>query len=380
MDILEKLNYLNETKELIKNKIKDLGGEVTGETTFRNYATILDEVYEDSPKVTGEGTSITLNNTKQGKLELELKGNLEVKSGGVTSIPTDNPFTFLSLAQPTREMTVPQITTTQITDDFESTDMSKFNSFILVAPAGSKDSLCDIRIICFNKNKVKFYLDSSTHTLKHNANDVSPYVFPKMYKWRAGRIFSETNYSYNDASQGSWTYEDMFNPNNFKWDFSNPYNQIIFTNTNIYTDNTYTDIYIAEPTPLIKTVTGSQTITIDENTFPLSLGTIEMAKVSSHTDKFEKSNGNWVVANKVQKIASYNGETITTDYVSSTGGLDTGAIVYYNSNETLTITDNTLIGQLDNLNNVYSSNNSTTISSSGDLPIIIKATALKGGN
>ena len=76
---------------------------------------------------------------------------------------------------------------------------------------------------------------------------------------------------------------------------------------------------------------------------------MEMCKIEDYRDKFVKQGDNWIVPNKILKINSYNGETITTPYISTTGGLDTGATVYYVGNTDLTITDETLISELDEL-------------------------------
>ena len=72
MSTSTKLEYLNETKQLIKKGINDIGGDITSQTTFRDYANVLNDIYEAFPKVTGSGTSITLNNTRKGKVSLEL--------------------------------------------------------------------------------------------------------------------------------------------------------------------------------------------------------------------------------------------------------------------------------------------------------------------
>lgn len=73
--INEKLNYINETKSLIKDKLNDLGSEIEDETTFREYAEKIENLYEELPKVNSEDTNITLNNTKKGKMILILKSN-----------------------------------------------------------------------------------------------------------------------------------------------------------------------------------------------------------------------------------------------------------------------------------------------------------------
>lgn len=55
----------------------------------------------------------------------------------------------------------------------------------------------------------------------------------------------------------------------------------------------------------------------------------EMRRVGSVRDEFKKINGIWYERHNIGYIASYNGETITTDYMSTTGSLTTGASVQY---------------------------------------------------
>lgn len=73
--INEKLNYINETKSLIKDKLNDLGSEIENETTFREYAEKIEDLYNEWPKINDENTIINLENTKKGKMSLQLKGN-----------------------------------------------------------------------------------------------------------------------------------------------------------------------------------------------------------------------------------------------------------------------------------------------------------------
>lgn len=71
----EKLTYLNTTKGKIKDGINNLGGNITSETTFREYVTELDNIYSKLPKVSGSGTSLSLTPTLKGKITSTLKGN-----------------------------------------------------------------------------------------------------------------------------------------------------------------------------------------------------------------------------------------------------------------------------------------------------------------
>ena len=43
----EKLQYLDETKGLIKTALNDLGAEITDEDTFRSYVSKINTIYEE---------------------------------------------------------------------------------------------------------------------------------------------------------------------------------------------------------------------------------------------------------------------------------------------------------------------------------------------
>ena len=75
--VFDKLDYLSETKGLIKDSLNNLGSEITDDNTFRNYASKIDDLYNEWPKVTDEGTTFTISNTKKGKMQLDVKGNTE---------------------------------------------------------------------------------------------------------------------------------------------------------------------------------------------------------------------------------------------------------------------------------------------------------------
>ena len=77
----EKLSYLNDTKTLLRTKINNLSETlITTDDTFRSYANFLDEIYNDYPKVTDEGTDISLSNTKSARIDTSLSGQTEQDS------------------------------------------------------------------------------------------------------------------------------------------------------------------------------------------------------------------------------------------------------------------------------------------------------------
>lgn len=73
--ISDKLTYLDETRENIRQSINSIGGNLTNSDTFRSYSDAIDEIYEKFPKVEGTGSNITLENTMEASIKSELNGN-----------------------------------------------------------------------------------------------------------------------------------------------------------------------------------------------------------------------------------------------------------------------------------------------------------------
>ena len=91
----EKLAYLNDTKAKIKTMINATGGVVDENTTFRDYSKTLNtqiiktingeiDLFSRYPHVTGNGTSITLNDTEKAKIKTELNATELTQNGTPT--------------------------------------------------------------------------------------------------------------------------------------------------------------------------------------------------------------------------------------------------------------------------------------------------------
>lgn len=105
----------------------------------------------------------------------------------------------------------------------------------------------------------------------------------------------------------------------------------------------------ATPEPL----TGTITVSIDSDNMTINLGSIYLAKVTTHQDKIYQSDDVWYIHREIGYINAYDGETITTDYVCTSGTLTLGDEVYYvlDDAEEIEITDDTLINNLNMLFN-----------------------------
>lgn len=85
---------------------------------------------------------------------------------------------------------------------------------------------------------------------------------------------------------------------------------------------------VSYPQP-ITIMSDESTVTVNSDSHTLDLGDITLAKVNTTVDYIYNDGNLWKVHKAIGKIDSYDGETINTDYVSTTGSLTTGAEVYY---------------------------------------------------
>lgn len=118
------------------------------------------------------------------------------------------------------------------------------------------------------------------------------------------------------------------------------------------------------PPATIYTMTGISTITIGGTDYTLNLGDIELAEVNSQKDYIYNDGDVWKIHKSIGKILSYNGETITTDYISTSGSLNAGDTVYYvlDEPEIIIIEDATITNVLNMILSIVYSNGTTAVS------------------
>lgn len=120
----------------------------------------------------------------------------------------------------------------------------------------------------------------------------------------------------------------------------------------------------ATPPATIYTMTGISTITIGGTDYTLDLGDIELAKVNSQKDYIYNDGDVWKIHKAIGKILSYDGETIDTDYISTSGSLTVGDTVYYvlDEPEIITIEDASITNVLNMIISVVYSTGTTAVS------------------
>ena len=76
MSIADKITSIETHLSSDYEGLENIGADLTGiNKNIQNIRTILDTIYNDMPKVTGEGTEVTLTPTRKGRLALIPKGN-----------------------------------------------------------------------------------------------------------------------------------------------------------------------------------------------------------------------------------------------------------------------------------------------------------------
>lgn len=123
--------------------------------------------------------------------------------------------------------------------------------------------------------------------------------------------------------------------------------------------------YLNSLTPL----SGNITIAVDSDTYTVPLDATYLAEVNGTYDEITWTGTGWDLIRRIGYIESYAGETITTDYVSTSGTLTTGDEVYYvlEDPETIEISDDGITGPLNAIVSTTFSVGTSTISTTANV-------------
>ena len=134
------------------------------------------------------------------------------------------------------------------------------------------------------------------------------------------------------------------------------------------------DLQQATPPATPEPLTGTITVSIDSDDMTINLGSEYLAKVTTAQDKIYYTDENWYIHREIGYINSYDGETITTDYVCTSGTLTAGDEVYYvlDTPSDILITDATLINNLNMLYNKQFESGTVSITTSANVTADLK--------
>lgn len=134
------------------------------------------------------------------------------------------------------------------------------------------------------------------------------------------------------------------------------------------------DLQQATPPATPEPLTGTITVLIDSEDMTINLGSEYLAKVTTAQDKIYYTDENWYIHREIGYINSYDGETITTNYVCTSGTLTNGDEVYYvlDTPTDILITDATLINNLNMLYNKQFESGTVSITTSANVTADLK--------
>lgn len=278
--INEKLNYINETKSLIKDKLNDLGSEIENETTFREYAEKIEDLYDEWPKINDEDTTISLNNTKKGKISLQLKGNIsQFTTEGKNILPQNK---YIS-TQTTNNI----IYTNNGDGTFNLSGTASANTTIQIIPIGELELEANQPYYLYSSEPYNATTFNMSVAMTDNGS--AKFVL-------ANGTYTPTTTPTNERLQFYIASGQSVNATNVKL-------MLVKGNTSPTNYEPYTG-GIASPNPdypqNIQIVTGENTITISNEdntqsqTFNINLGNLEVCKITdNYQDYFYKENNKW---------------------------------------------------------------------------------------
>ena len=267
---------------------------------------------------TFSGTSLNISDTIKAKIKNFMLNSTELTQDG-TPTP-DNPVDVnvitgdnnIKITDGTEEQNYPITLSSDNLFDFDKVNITRLGS-------GGNVSVYNNEIVFTATGQEVFgiTIDLAGLNLKDNTT------------YTVSNLMDNTDVSVNPLG---WRYYNgsSYTPlNNYQTEFT-------FTTSN-------SGINVGAPTNYNGMLTLSN-IQLEEGNTPtiyVPSYSIEYCKIGDYADQIFKNTidsefydstlqlNEWYLKKKVSKIDSYNGETITTPYISTTGGLDTGATVYY---------------------------------------------------
>lgn len=354
---LNKLEYLDETKGQIKTALNQFGAGITDETTFRDYTNKIEVIYNNWPKVTGSGTEITLNNTKAAKMVMDVKGN------SMQETTTGKNLVDVSQSEQGSWLDDGSATT--------SDQNRRGTQFIAVLPNTTYTLSVNTQV---NNVRLNEYNNLQEHIQRNGVSKSSMITITTT----ENTYFLRWSINYDNIVTFTQdilnTLEAQLELGSSRTDYE-PYTNGASPNPD-YPQTIYNAGDNGSITEKIENEGGTE---VQNISIPCQQ---PMRSVNTVKDEFVKISDTWYERHNIAYIASYDGETITTDYMSTTGGLDTGASVQYvaETPTDLTCTE-AQITVLEGLQQVVSYDTQTNINTTDTTPAYVEASALeKGGN
>lgn len=307
MSITSRINEMSSHIEQAYDELQGLGADLTNvNKNIENISMVLDDIYDSLPSVSGEGTSLTLDDTRVGKIKSTLKGNTSQ-----TGTPT-----------PTSPIPV-----NVVSGDNEINVCGKNLLENQYLPIPSADNTATYEV----KNA---YLSQGTYTLATTDNSTfGNTVYIKLFK-EDKQVVKESGHL--STSNGNYS--------------TNTYNYFIGTANNLtYIQFTIDDNYYArigllnsDNTKEVMLVKGTEIVRTYEpyssNTYNIDLPVENLFDDSTLNNKWVAQNGTITSATGANCI-KYNCSANDTYTLSATFGTSNSSniivMAFYNSSDTL---------------------------------------------
>ena len=303
------------------------------EVTEEEFDDVVDELnylYDDLPKVEGEGTNLTLDNTRKGKMSTMLKGNLSQKTNIITytCLGTETGDYYFVYNSINYQFTMPTISANDVlvfnTDTLKlyldtteiSTTTASTGTLITMNATPNPDYPQDVHVVSGN-NDIQIYgknLFDANNPMYVNmplqadgvvsgssaTSNVSQYI----------QVRENTNYTlsltndnnsrrisfYSKELTSEVTTEDVIstisyggNTKTFETPTGCKYIRFSYYNTS-------TDVQLEQKS----TATTYQPY--ESQTYPINLGAMELCKIGDYQDYIYKDNGKWYKHSEIGKV------------------------------------------------------------------------------
>jgi len=292
MPTLNKLQYLDETKQQIKTALNQFEAGITDNDTFRSYVNKINNIYTNWPRVPVEGTNITLNNTKKAKMSLEITGNIEQAISTGKNVFNVTNYTTISTSN---NQSPSNVTKTENSISFTSNPNNNYSG-----------------IYISYINLLNYIDDFDSDTTYYISMDITTDVACTFYYGAA---------SSGDAVELSVGKQRLVKSEKISANFV-LYARVVEANIKIEnimistdSDTTFETYTRGVPAPVkdIHVVTGNNTITIGDGTnsetYELNIGNLVLCKAGNQQDYFYKENGNWYKYGVIKKVVLDGSET-----------------------------------------------------------------------
>jgi len=312
VDVFDKLDYLNDTKSLIKDSIELTDIEVADTDTFRSYADTLknglinvinngtDVLFNNFPQTTGEGEIIDLEDTYEAKMKLVLKGN--TKQDGT---PT-----------PDTPVTVQTVTGNQ---EIKISKRNLLRSSLDILKANNTSGTWVNNKYVYNGVTFTYNDDGSITANGTATSYINFYINRSGTNYQSTTLTGGTYYFTSHETTGIYPnlymqYRVNNTPYNVYGTGNNKERQVTFTGNKtieaviiISENETLNNLTFY---PMIATKSGVDYMPYQSKSYPITLGTTELCKIDTYQDKIFKSSGKNLFSSEMEygSISNTTGE------------------------------------------------------------------------